>query len=484
MNLVGQDTTTTTTNNNNNNTEKLGSPSKLAPHHGLFMTNLEYSPSSRSTLLGHNTSPSASSFSPPSSSATFGVNRSISMNNININNKNNPMMVKDESDRVIETLREQVDTLTASNLQLSLQSENLLKKLENANEFENSLINDINSMRLNNENLNAQFENVNAGLKEKESKLNELKNSLRTELDNEKVLNRKIDSFEEKQRKLMNTLKRVRCQYESLMESQSFYKEHYSMELLNLQNVLQDLKINDIEIVDLIDSCNIDGDTADGRSNSNEEMIKKIEADLIDIEKSDTDYLESFKIQTKEILSDIDLPHWSNLYQESKIRLLQYKEEMKKMETTLESRLGDTTTTTTTTTTKDDEKKTAARNESLKKLESGQDDSKTSHDTTIPQENEDTTSQLKMRKLRKNSANSSNSSSVNSRKRNSFYGASSPILTPNASSSRIPSSSSSSSSLSPALPGVMRKPSLRKPSPHTNSNNSNSNHTASNGPRR
>nr|4LL7_A Chain A, SWI5-dependent HO expression protein 3 [Saccharomyces cerevisiae S288C]4LL7_B Chain B, SWI5-dependent HO expression protein 3 [Saccharomyces cerevisiae S288C]4LL7_C Chain C, SWI5-dependent HO expression protein 3 [Saccharomyces cerevisiae S288C]4LL7_D Chain D, SWI5-dependent HO expression protein 3 [Saccharomyces cerevisiae S288C]4LL7_E Chain E, SWI5-dependent HO expression protein 3 [Saccharomyces cerevisiae S288C]4LL7_F Chain F, SWI5-dependent HO expression protein 3 [Saccharomyc len=80
------------------------------------------------------------------------------------------------SSRVIESLHDQIDMLTKTNLQLTTQSQNLLSKLELAQSKESKLLENLNLLKNENENLNSIFERKNKKLKELEKDYSELSN--------------------------------------------------------------------------------------------------------------------------------------------------------------------------------------------------------------------------------------------------------------------------------------------------------------------
>lgn len=165
------------------------SSSKLAPHHNIFMANLESSPTKDRNTSSQNAS----------------------------------------SSRVIESLHDQIDMLTKTNLQLTTHRVLNKSKLELAQSKESKL--DLLNLLLKNENenLNSYKLSFLFFVKELEKDYSELSNRYNEQKEKMDQLSKlaKNSSAIEQSCSLFNVLLEVN--YNSLLESQNLYRDHYSV---------------------------------------------------------------------------------------------------------------------------------------------------------------------------------------------------------------------------------------------------------------
>ena len=242
--------------NNNNNSSN--SPLKLAPHHDLFMTNLKSSPlrnvdAKHQLSTGPISPSSAANSAPPTTqlaSAKSNINTTTTTTaaananaNTNTNaNTNANIYFNSSSTKVIESLQEQVDTLTNTNLQLTLQSHGLLNKLEDAQEKESKLIEILGSLKDENNKLNNMLQTESERLKDLEKELVDLKEKYGTVVADNGKLKKEFDSFGAIETTLNDEFEMVTAQYNSIVRSQETFKEYYSGKIAGLKDEVESLK--------------------------------------------------------------------------------------------------------------------------------------------------------------------------------------------------------------------------------------------------
>ncbi|CAI4037367.1 hypothetical protein SMKI_02G2410 [Saccharomyces mikatae IFO 1815] len=386
------------------------SPSKLAPHHNIFMANLENSPTKDRNSFSQNAS----------------------------------------SSRVIESLHDQIDMLTKTNLQLTTQSQTLLSKLEVAQSKESKLLENLNLLKNENENLNSIFERKNKKLKELEKNYSELSNNYNEQKEKMAELTKMVKNSSSIEKSCSEQLQNMEVNYNSLLESQNFYRDHYSAEVSKLNE-----KIGLLELELSNQNFNYGSDTS---SNSDIDLnLNKFNDSVKDLKIMETEKESKLSKIISQSLDELNLQNWLKLYQTNENLISTFAERMD-LKDILE---------------KNDEKvdNKHAILQTLKKNVQTQTESNIV--STSSSSNALDMLPIKVVKLRKTPNLNDSSSNVNNSnsKRRSFYTAS-PLL----SSGSIPKSAS------PVLPGVKRTASVRKPSSSSGKTNVTHNNDPSTSP--
>lgn len=189
------------------------SPTKLAPHHSIFMANLQRSPTAKGSALFSET---------PGSSST----------------------------KVIESLHEQIDVLSRTNLQLSTQSQGLLSKLEDTQDREGRLVKSLSGLKNENETLKSLLTRESDHLKDLESSLTDLNEQCNALNRYNKGMRNTIASNAHGGSSLDEELLMVQAQYSSLLEAQEMARSHYDAEIARLKEELQELTAQHAQTAD------------------------------------------------------------------------------------------------------------------------------------------------------------------------------------------------------------------------------------------
>ncbi|CAI4058846.1 hypothetical protein N7582_001217 [Saccharomyces uvarum] len=377
----------------------LASPSKLAPHHNIFMASLESSPTKDRNGSSQNAT----------------------------------------SSKVIESLHDQIDMLTKANLQLTTQSQNLLSKLELAQSKESKLLENLNLLKNENENLSSIFERKNKKLKEVEKNFSDLSTDYNVQKEKLAELNKVMENSSVMEKTSSEKLQNLEVNYDSLLESQNFYKDHYSNEISKLNE-----KISFLELELSNQNLNFGSDAS---SNSDMEInLTKFSDSVNDLKAMETEKNSKLSKIIGQTLNELNLENWLSLYETNENLISSFAEKMD-LNDILEKNDD-----------KRNNKDTVLQN--LKKNVQTQIESNNANN--MNNGNESDILPIKMVKLRKtpNPNDPSSNSSNSNNKRRSFYTAS-PLL----------SSGSAPKSSSPVLPGVKRTASVRKPSTGNNKSN-------------
>lgn len=347
------------------------SPAKLAPNHAIFMTNIDSSPTRRKD----------EPYNGSGSSST----------------------------KVIENLHEQIDSLTNTNLQLTLQSNNLLSRLEAAQQRESKLLETTASLKHENENVGSMLNRKSRRLKDLEDDFSKLQQNYDDLSGEKKELEDRERDISDREVKLRQELEMIRAQYDALVDSQQYYRKHYTSELDTLKEQLETFKQEQ--------RCQLEQSKAD------EDLLhlKLVEFETKCDSMKDLEIARLMNLENRcnEIVGQLDLSSWFKLYEASKNMLLNYAQEMNfKIPDDLERTIQDTT-------------MVPPQPKSVQRMAS----------PALP---------LKMAKVRNTkpttSPNANAFSSANHAKRSSFYGAAKQV----------------SQSAPGALPGVKRSSSRRQ----------------------
>lgn len=198
----------------------LSSPTKLAPHHNIFMANLQKSPT-RTT------------------SDIF-----VDMDGTN---------VIPSSTKVIESLHEQIDILSRTNLQLSMQSQGLLTKLENNRDKESKLVDTLSQLKNENETLKNLLNRETDHLKDLEIDLNDLNEKYNTLNKENRSLKKEYNKNNNGDSSINDELFMVESQYSSLVEANKMMESHYDNDITDLKRQLDELNSLKFQMIDTLD---------------------------------------------------------------------------------------------------------------------------------------------------------------------------------------------------------------------------------------
>lgn len=279
--------------------ESIGSPAKLAPNHSIFMASINKgSPAGKKN----------------EESADVGA-RTQSVKDNSIPKQNGSML----STRVIESLHDQIDTLTSTNLQLTVQSKNLLDKLDTVQQKESKLLENSASLKHENENLVSMLNRKTRKLKDVEEELASYKKN-HDLLEEEKTsFQKKWETSSNEEATLRQQMEMVQAQYDALLDSHQYYKNHYGSQISTLSEQLENLKLEQRNHTQKVFE---EAESFD---------VKLLEYDskhvnLQQVEEARVKYLES---KCNSLTQQLDLPSWVQLYKESKNMVLEYAEKMK-----------------------------------------------------------------------------------------------------------------------------------------------------------
>lgn len=224
------------------------SPTKLAPHHNIFMANLQKSPTSKGNALFGET---------PRSSST----------------------------KVIESLHEQIEILNKTNLQLSTQSQGLLTKLEDTHDKEAKLVKNLSGLKNENETLKNLLTRETDHLKDLEASLTNLNEQCNDLNKENKAMKSELANNNQGEESLDEELLMVESQYRSLVDAQAMTKSHYDNEIAQLKEDLETLTIQHTNAAERIQSDSqklIDAITALSTENKEYQEMYKTHNDSID----------------------------------------------------------------------------------------------------------------------------------------------------------------------------------------------------------
>ncbi|SCU82189.1 LADA_0C03642g1_1 [Lachancea dasiensis] len=178
------------------------SPSKLSQNHGTFMANIQN---------GHS----------PSRESSYGGSSST---------------------RVIEGLHAQIDNLTRTNLELTVQSNNLLSRLETANAAHSKHLETISTLKHENENLNTMLSRKERRLRDVEEQQTHLQRKYEEAASENQSMSSQLQGYTKRETTLGQQLEQVQVQYDALLDGQSRQREKYAREIEELRAGLERFK--------------------------------------------------------------------------------------------------------------------------------------------------------------------------------------------------------------------------------------------------
>lgn len=214
------------------------------------------------------------------------------------------------STRLIESLHDQVDALTSTNIELTSKLQTLLNKLDGIQQKESKLKESASSLRY-------ERDNVSLVLKRKERKLATVNESIETlKVELEKVRKTNNDLKEKMgdvngvtEESLMENINTEQSEYETLISSQGVYQEDYDSQIEGLTNKVEQYRV-------------LHKETLDQLGNKHREIDEKLES-LEDAANETQLKTENFKNSlVRDKLADtktqINLIGWLVLFRETK----------------------------------------------------------------------------------------------------------------------------------------------------------------------
>ncbi|SCU88272.1 LAMI_0D09450g1_1 [Lachancea mirantina] len=330
------------------------------------------------------------------------------------------------SSKVIETLHAQIDKLSQANLELTMQSSNLLTRLETSNQRQAQQIETISTLKHENENLGSVLGRKERKIKELESQLGRLRVSYEAAVSQNEALQQSLENSDRKGGTLEVQMQQTQAQYDALLDSHKRYRNSYETDISDLRQSLEQYKVDAERHFTL---------KLEKLTQVNSELqtkLHKYSLQYKELENARQEQLQELSKKVDTLRDQLDLHAWERLYDESKDLTLKYSEQTG---VPLSPEFFE----------EHDSQKLASS--SIQKSRLSTTASSIPNGSSIPGQ-----PQLRMSKVRNTSAG----------KRSSFYGSNISISRPQPSSTTMPPPSS------PALPGVKRFSSVKStPSPST-----------------
>ncbi|CEP61560.1 She3p LALA0_S03e05600g [Lachancea lanzarotensis] len=247
------------------------SPSKLSMNHGAFMANIQN---------GHSPARDAS---PGTSSST----------------------------RVIEALHSQIDSLTKTNLELMVQSNNLLSRLETANSTHGKQLESNSTLKHENDNLSLMLSRKERRVRELEEQLALLKNSYEEATVNNKSMHGRLQKSTQREAEREEQLQMVQVQYDALIDAQGRYRDQYAREVQEISSQLQDYKAKQEAYVSSSLKALLDNNAA--LQEKVDEYANKYQ-ELASMQKG---HAEVVNHECQSMRTQLNVAKWEDLYEES-----------------------------------------------------------------------------------------------------------------------------------------------------------------------
>ncbi|SCV04513.1 LANO_0G10660g1_1 [Lachancea nothofagi CBS 11611] len=256
------------------------SPSKLSMNHGTFMANIQNGNS-------------------PTKGGSPGVSSST---------------------RVIEALHAQIDNLTRTNLELTVQSNNLLTRLETATNNHSKHLESMSTLKHENDNLNLMLSRKERRVRDLEQQAAQLRNSYEEAALNNKTMHSKIQNYNQRETNLEQNLQQVQVQYDALLDGQRRYRDQYSREIQELKDQLQSFRRDQgTYVTETLQTLLENHSSLQTRIDEYANKYQK----LASVEQEHRDLL---NYECESMRSHLDLPKWDQLYQESRNLVIDYAE--------------------------------------------------------------------------------------------------------------------------------------------------------------
>lgn len=211
------------------------------------------------------------------------------------------------STQIIESLYDKVDSLTNTNLQLTLQSQTMLENLDIAQKKEVKLIENISMYKYQRDNLDSMLSRKVRKIKEFEEELISLQMTVNSIKNQNKDLNEQLHDLQQLQIFNKEKMDQLDVQYDSLLKDQQVCKLQFEEDLNKINRDLQTIKskyINKLnEEIKKSDSFEIKLNKFKRLIDKTEKIggFKEISKDIIDN-------------KCEQVLKNLDLDSWITLY--------------------------------------------------------------------------------------------------------------------------------------------------------------------------
>lgn len=211
------------------------------------------------------------------------------------------------STQIIESLYDKVDSLTNTNLQLTLQSQTMLENLDIAQKKEVKLIENISMYKYQRDNLDSMLSRKVRKIKEFEEELTSLQMTVNSIKNQNKDLNEQLHDLQQLQIFNKEKMDQLDVQYDSLLKDQQVCKLQFEEDLNKINRDLQTIKskyINKLnEEIKKSDSFEIKLNKFKRLIDKTEKLggFKEISKDIIDN-------------KCEQVLKNLDLDSWITLY--------------------------------------------------------------------------------------------------------------------------------------------------------------------------
>ena len=174
--------------------------------------------------------------------------------------------INTSSSSVIESLHEKIDSLTNTNLKLTVQSHNLLEDLEHSQKKEIKLNENISLYNHEYENLNLMLQRKVRKIHSTEEEVNHVRDKLSTLEEQNKELSDKINNMSSATNDTRVEIDSLREKYSLLMDTNESYKNSRLDEIKDLQNEIKQLRDS------LISKFNINDDSHSNGSDKTKQV--------------------------------------------------------------------------------------------------------------------------------------------------------------------------------------------------------------------
>lgn len=307
------------------------SPVKLGQQHKLFMTKLQVSPTKNGNNNNSNNNNDLTHQSSNSSPMKFDYEMSQGMHSTSINELDSPnvsgrsgtdantsITMNANSSRVIDSLRDQVDTLTETNLELTKQSHNLLNKLETVQINETDLMEDLSHLKNANELVNNELSYSTTKLRQLEEQLTELKRQYNDEIKLKLALERQIKAANTNGvDSLRDEVLMRQSQYDALLDNHQNYKEMYTTKINDMTEKLETLKV----------ACKTEDENDNDIIGERLKEMEILSQEYSTIDKNFIDYVKHDKLQSA-INEKFNVEDWIQLHKDMNETFNKYVDRM------------------------------------------------------------------------------------------------------------------------------------------------------------
>lgn len=255
-------------------------PSKVSMNHGTFMANMQNEHS-------------------PSREGSFGGSSST---------------------KVIEALHAQIDSLTKTNLDLTVQSNQLLSRLEISTKLQSSHLESVSTLKHENDNLGLMLSRKERRVRDLEQQLAQLKNSYEEAAVDNKNMRQQLQSSDQRESVLENQFQQLQVQYDALLDGQSRYREKYEQEIQSLKDALEHFK-QDNEAYVTKSIQNIVTNNA-----ALQDRVKQYSLKYKNLESLNQERMQELSLDVESMATKLNLSKWEQLYEESRKLAIEYAE--------------------------------------------------------------------------------------------------------------------------------------------------------------